>query len=99
MGIIFEIFLLNEPQNIGRSLSDLLAQETISSFYCPCGSTVSEETHLMIHMRLKHKESQKMYLAIKKSLTPEYVMSEEHFEEKYNNFAKKFEDLQELEAG
>ena len=57
MGIMFEMFLLNEPNSIVSSIHDLLQQEVINSFYCPCGSSVSEEVHLMIHMRQKHKES------------------------------------------
>lgn len=40
-----------------------------------------------------------MYLAIKKSLTPEYQMSEEQFEERYNNYLTQFKEAKELEEG
>jgi hypothetical protein len=76
MGIMFEIFLMNEPKSIQKSLKDLVSQNVISNFYCPCGSMCSEETHLLLHLRQKHKMSEKMYISVKKSLHPEYQMSE-----------------------
>lgn len=76
MGIMFEIFLMNEPKSIKTSIKELLKQDVIKHFYCPCGSVCSEEPHLLWHMRHKHKDSEKMYISVKKSLHPEYEMSE-----------------------
>lgn len=52
-----------------------------------------------MHLRTKHKETQRMYLAVKKSMTPDYQMSEKQFEIKYNTYYKRFMELIEIEPG
>lgn len=103
LGILFELFLLAEPNQIRRSIEELLHQQTIGSFYCPCGSTVSEEQHINIHLRTKHKETYKMYLAVKKSVAPDSGMSNATFEYKYNMsydvYIALFHQLHEVEPG
>jgi len=99
MGIMFEIFLMNEPKSIQKSLKELASQDVISHFYCPCGAVCYEETNLLFHLRNRHKDSEKMYISMKKSLNPYYDMSDEHYEEKYNVYVKMFKNLKEVTEG
>lgn len=99
IGIIFELFSLLEPASIIASIEDII-QSQLNMFYCPCGSTVNEEAHLVYHLRTKHFIIKCVYQAIKKSMTDyQHNMSEARFKEKIGDFLRIFDEAKETSIG
>eukprot|EP00347_Sterkiella_histriomuscorum_P003006 403365960 len=105
--IFYDLFLLFEPHQILKSIDEILQLQQIVNFYCPCGSAVSEETHLMIHLRIKHKDTQRIFISLKKLLSVNTSnllnnnsgFSDLQIEPKFKSFIERFEQMEERELG
>lgn len=102
MAVFFEIILLVEPESINKSIKELMNHDGIvSKFYCPCGSSASEESLLLLHMRTKHREAERIYIGVKKGIAPDYsvLISNEGVDLGYQESVRRFSEVIEYSFG
>ncbi|TNV83983.1 hypothetical protein FGO68_gene6429 [Halteria grandinella] len=101
MAAFFEIFLLVEQDSISRSIVELMNQDgIINKFYCPCGSSVTEEYNLLLHMRQRHREAERIFIGLKKGIALDYsLIVTEGADQGYQESVRRFKEVPEYSKG